>query len=92
MKFQEFDDFIEVNDLMDFDIKQTLECGQVFRFKYRDFGYTVYSLNHKADIYCQNDTIKIFTKDKKYFTNYFDFCTNYDKIKSSYKPLNNKVI
>lgn len=83
MMFQELDDFIEVKDVDDFDIKQTLECGQVFRFKYRDFGYTVYSLNHKADIYCQNDTIKIFTKDKKYFINYFDFCTNYDRIKSS---------
>lgn len=94
MIFKEFDDFIEVKELGDFDIKQTLECGQVFRFKYRDFGYTVYSLDHKADIYCQNDTIKIFTKDKKYFVNYFDFYTNYDKIKSSlrvYPELKNAI-
>jgi N-glycosylase/DNA lyase len=82
MEIEEFDDYIEVIESDSFDIKQTLECGQVFRYKVRDFGYTVYSLNHKADIYCQN-TIKIFTKDKKYFINYFDFCTNYDKIKSS---------
>ena len=82
MKIQEFDDYILVEDLSSFDVKQTLECGQTFRFKVRDFGYTVYSLEHKADIYCQNDSIKIFTKDKKYFINYFDFCTNYDKIKS----------
>ena len=82
MKYIEFDDYIEVFKSDDFDIKQTLECGQVFRYKVQEFGYTVYSLKHKADIYCQNDVVKIFTKDKKYFINYFDFLTNYDKIKT----------
>ena len=82
MEIKEYRDYIEVIGLEDFDVKQTLECGQVFRYKVQDFGYTVYSLDHKADIYCQ-ETIKIFTKDKKYFVNYFDFCTNYGKIKSS---------
>ena len=83
MKFQEFDDYIFVPNSPDFDIKSTLECGQVFRYKVRDFGYTVYSLEHKADIYCQNDGTKIFTKDKKYFINYFDFLKDYAKIKTS---------
>lgn len=94
MKYQEIDDYILVEDLHDFDIKQTLECGQVFRFKVRDFGYTVYSLDQKADIYCQNNTIKIFTNNPKYFINYFDFCTNYAKIKSSleaYPELKNAI-
>ena len=83
MEFQEFDDYIFVPNSCDFDIKSTLECGQVFRYKVRDFGYTVYSLEHKADIYCQNDGTKIFTKDKKYFINYFDFLKDYAKIKTS---------
>lgn len=82
MKYEEFEDYIWVTDLDDFDIKQTLECGQVFRYKVQDFGYTVYSSDQKADIYCQNDGLKIFTNNKKYFINYFDFHTNYDKIKS----------
>lgn len=82
IKFKEYDDYIEVLDTTSFDIKQTLECGQVFRFKVQDFGYTIYTLGHKADIYCHNGTTKIFTKDKKYFINYFDFCTNYGRIKS----------
>ena len=82
MKIVEFDDYIEVRESSDFDVRQTLECGQVFRFKVRDFGYTVYSLDQKADIYCQEDSIKIFTNNKKYFINYFDFCTNYARIKS----------
>ena len=80
MEIKEYDDYFEVLDIDSFDVKETLECGQVFRYKVQDFGYTVYSSNHKADIYCQN-TIKIFTKDIKYFINYFDFFTDYDKIK-----------
>lgn len=82
MRIVEYDEYFEVLDADSFDVKETLECGQVFRFKVRDFGYTIYSSDHKADIYCQNNT-KIFTKDKKYFIKYFDFLTDYDKIKSS---------
>ena len=82
IKYKEYDDYIEVLNTSNFNVKETLECGQVFRFKTTDFGYRVYSFDHKADIYCQNGGVKIFTKDKKYFINYFDFCTNYDKIKS----------
>ena len=82
MRIVEYDEYFEVLDVDSFDVKETLECGQVFRFKVRDFGYTIYSSDHKADIYCQNTT-KIFTKDKKYFIKYFDFLTDYDKIKSS---------
>lgn len=83
MEYKEFDDYIWVSPSSDFDVKETLECGQVFRYKVRDFGYTVYSSDQKADIYCQESGTKIFTNNKKYFINYFDFCTNYAKIKSS---------
>lgn len=78
------DDSIEVQNI-DFDIRHILECGQVFRFKKQVFGYTVYSLGQKADIYCQKDTTKIFCNDKKYFAKYFDLDTNYDTIKSELK-------
>lgn len=83
MKYKEYEDYIDIIDTTDFDIKETLECGQVFRYKVRDFGYTVYALDQKADIYCQNGGIKIFCKDKNFFIKYFDFCTNYDRIKAS---------
>ena len=83
MKITEFDKYLLIEGLEDFNVKHTLECGQVFRYKVQDFGYTVYTLDQKADIYCQKDSIKIFTNNKKYFVNYFDFCTNYAKIKSS---------
>lgn len=83
MKFEEFEEYIWVPKTPHFDIKETLECGQVFRYKVQDFGYTVYSSDQKADIYCQEGGTKIFTNNKKYFINYFDFYTNYAKIKSS---------
>lgn len=83
MEIQEFDDYIFIPKTPDFNVKETLECGQVFRYKVQDFGYTVYSSDQKADIYCQESGTKIFTNNKKYFINYFDFYTNYDKIKSS---------
>lgn len=65
----------------DFNAKQTLECGQVFRFKQTAFGYEVYSLNHKATLICQKDGTKIVCDDVKYFINYFDLLTDYAKIK-----------
>lgn len=65
----------------DFSAKQTLECGQVFRFKTTSFGYEVYSLNHKATIICQKDGTKIVCDDTNYFVNYFDLSTDYAKIK-----------
>lgn len=71
--------FIPSND--DFDAKQTLECGQVFRFKKTALGYEVYSLNHKATIICQKHGTTIKCDDVNYFINYFDLLTDYAKIK-----------
>lgn len=82
MDYEIFDDYILIKNDADFNIKHVLECGQVFRFKVQDFGYTVYSLGQKADIYCQKGTTKIFTKNKKYFIKYFDLDTDYGIIKS----------
>lgn len=82
MKYEVLDDGIFIPLNSDFDIKHTLECGQVFRFKPTDFGYRLYSMGHKADIYCQKDGTKIICKNKNYFINYFDLDTNYAIIKS----------
>lgn len=81
MTYTEYDDYIWVEG-DDFDACETLECGQVFRFKFVQNHYEVYSLSHKACLYCQEGGVKIVAKDKKYFINYFDFCTRYDRIKS----------
>ena len=81
MKYEVKNNEIIIPKCTDFDIKQTLECGQVFRFKQTDFGYEVYSLNHKASIYCQQMHTIIKCDDVNYFINYFDLLTDYAKIK-----------
>lgn len=64
-----------------FNAKHILECGQVFRFKTTSYGYDIYTLHHKASIYCQKDSTIIKCNDVNYFINYFDLNTNYDTIK-----------
>ena len=83
MKYTIDENIIYVDNGLDFDIKHILECGQVFRFKKTDFGYIVYSLCHKAEVYVQEVHTKIVCDDAKYFEKYFDFCTDYAKIKSA---------
>ena len=83
MKYRIEDNIIIVDNTKDFDIKDILECGQVFRFKKTHFGYVVYSLCHKAEIHVQEVYTKIVCDDVKYFEKYFDFCTDYAKIKSA---------
>ena len=77
MKYEVKNNEIIIPKCADFDIKQRLECGQVFRFKQTDFGYEVYSLNHKASIYCQQMHTIIKCDDVNYFINYFDLLTDY---------------
>ena len=85
LEYKIFDDYIEVINGDDFNIKHILECGQVFRFKPTDFGYKLYAGEHKADIICQKGTTKIFCKYPKFFENYFDLKKDYAKIKSDLK-------
>lgn len=76
-----------ITDAKDFNIKQTLECGQLFRYKIEDNHAILYSLDKKAILYQNNDTIVIENEDKEYFGNYFDLNCDYSKIKSELKPL-----
>lgn len=69
----------------DFDIKQILECGQVFSFYKKDNGYIVTSMDKVAHItFCGDKTI-IDTSDIDYFYNYFDLGTDYGKIRAKIK-------
>lgn len=85
LEYKIYDNYIEVIDGVDFNIKHILECGQVFRFKTTEFGYKLYAGEHKADIICQKGTTKIFCKYPKFFENYFDLKKDYAKIKSDLK-------
>ena len=75
-----------------FNAKDTLECGQVFRYSESGGVYTVYSLNKVAKIYTNNDYTYIETDDVEYFTSYFDLKTDYNLIFNKILGVNNPFI
>ena len=68
-----------------FNIKDTLECGQTFRFKAYREGFKVFSLDKCCYAYNQKNIAVIECKkeDKDYFFNYFDLYKDYSKIVNS---------
>lgn len=65
-----------------FNIKDTLECGQVFRFVPYEKGYKVFSIDKCCYCYNEQDlaVIECLNKDREYFENYFDLSRDYKKI------------
>ena len=64
-----------------FSVKDTLECGQVFRFKPYKQGYLIMSMDKLAYVYEEGDKVIIDGDD--YFYNYFDLDRDYKKIVDS---------
>lgn len=75
-------------------IRDTLECGQFFRYKDNGSHYTVRTLDKRADIYEDGDNVIIENEDKAYFHNFFDLDTDYALIKKALydKPLMRNAI
>jgi N-glycosylase/DNA lyase len=67
-----------------FDVKDTLECGQVFRFIPYKQGFLIFTLDKCAYVYHEGKTAVIECEDgdSEYFTNYFDLGRDYSKIVS----------
>lgn len=64
-----------------FDVKQTLESGQLFRFEEKNNEFLVQSLDKVAKICRLSDKKYLLSsKNLNYFVNFFDFSTNYDII------------
>ena len=63
-----------------FNVKDTLECGQTFRFKEYDKGYLVFSLDKVCYAYESGENVIIETEYKDYFYSFFDLSTDYEKI------------
>lgn len=71
-------------DVKDFNLKQTLECGQVFRFqRISDMEYII--LNKSNVAYCIQEDSKLFivsnNENQDFWKNYFDLNTDYEYIK-----------
>ena len=70
-----------------FNIKDTLDCGQIFRYQpYKD-GYLVFSLDKACYVYQKDEQVTILcnNEDEGYFYNYFDLQTDYSQIVKSAK-------
>lgn len=63
-----------------FNIKDTLECGQLFRYKAYENGYLVFSKEKCAYVRHSGEYTYIQSEDIDYFYNYFDFDKNYQEI------------
>lgn len=68
-------------DKSELNIKDTLECGQFFRYRADDKSYTVRSLDKTAVLYYNGNNTVIESDDSEYFHNFFDLDTDYNKIK-----------
>lgn len=65
-----------------FNIEDTLNCGQIFRFSPYKLGYLVFSRDKCAYVYTsgENTIIECEKCDKDYFYNYFDLSKDYSQI------------
>ena len=78
MKTEYTKDGLLVSGALNFDVGQTLECGQIFRFEKRGEGlYTVYSADKKAETEQKGDTVRITTDSPEYFRKFFDLDRDY---------------
>lgn len=73
---------ILVTNSTDFDVIQTLDCGQIFRYQIDGDTATVVSKNKMATIKFGDGRVEIKTDDVDYFYHFFDFDTDYSAIKS----------
>ena len=63
-----------------FNIGDTLECGQIFRFRPYKEGYLVISGDKACYAYANGSTVAVISDDGDYFDNFFDFNENYREI------------
>lgn len=75
-------DKIIISKTDEFDPRQILECGQMFRYVICDDYAQVYSCDKTAKIIKNGNNYEIITQNPEYFANFFDLKTDYSKIKN----------
>ncbi|MCM1043295.1 MAG: hypothetical protein NC350_03690 [Corallococcus sp.] len=72
------DNLITLTDFPNFDVKDTLECGQIFRYKnIANNTYEVFSQDKYALVTTTDGVTKIECDDVDYFYNFFDLNRDY---------------
>ena len=81
MIIQTSDNLITILNPQDFDVVQTLNCGQIFRFTIDGNRAVVCSKDKMCVLQFDKNRIEIKTKDVKYFYKFFDLERDYSQIK-----------
>ncbi|MBQ7372990.1 MAG: hypothetical protein IJW64_00265 [Clostridia bacterium] len=66
-----------------FNLKDTLDCGQIFRYKSINGGFLVFSGDFVCKAYQNGNATIIKCENKDYFENFFDLNEDYQKINIS---------
>ena len=74
-------DKLIITNPQDFNVIQTLNCGQIFRFVIDGDTAVVYSKDKYAKLLWNSNTIQILTEDVDYFCKFFDLDRDYAQIK-----------
>ena len=62
-----------------FNVRDTLECGQIFRYKQlSEDTYAVFSRDKYAELTTVDGVVQVRTDDKEYFWHFFDLDTDYE--------------
>lgn len=85
MKYKAFENKIEVYGLKDFELKDTLMCGQCFRFKENEDGsFWGVAFGKVITLIKTDDKLTLFTNEEDFqniWRSYFDLDIDYTKIK-----------
>lgn len=89
-KVEYFEDKVIIKNAKSFNIKQTFECGQCFRWEKQDNGNFIgVTYGRVIELEEQGNDVIIYNTNKEEFNNlwirYFDLGTNYDDIKQKFK-------
>ena len=85
MKYTKTENKITIYNLEDFDIKQILDCGQIFRYKIEGNTAIVHSKDMEAIVKTYQDKVEILTNNVDYLEHFFDLKTDYSTIKQKLK-------
>ena len=85
MKFSADLSCIKFN-IKNFDLEQTLNCGQCFRWKKtEDGGFAGAALSHPAVMYQNGDEVTVFSSaDEKFWRDYLDVDADYEGMIASF--------
>ena len=62
-----------------FNVRDTLECGQIFRYRQiSEDTYGVFSRDKYAELQTCDGVVQVYTTDKDYFWRFFDLDTDYE--------------